>query len=110
VSPAQRRYVLEQVIRNLAMHFAQVGDGPFDIDRVPVYDRADDEVGRLSRSTGYVLSGAPSPTWETTHGLGDFLASVWLGSQQRGASASERLRPISASVAPASRKRIEPVQ
>lgn len=44
VFPAQRRDVLEQLIRNLAMHFAQVGDGPFDIDRVPMHDRANDKV------------------------------------------------------------------
>lgn len=34
VFPAQRRDVIEQLIRSLAMHFSQVGDGPFDIDRV----------------------------------------------------------------------------
>lgn len=39
VFPAQRRYVLEQVIQ-----LRKVGDGPFDIDRIPVYDRTDDEV------------------------------------------------------------------
>lgn len=44
VLPAQRRDVLEQMIRNLATHFAQVGNGPFDIDRVPMDDGADDEV------------------------------------------------------------------
>lgn len=44
VLPAQRRDVPEQMIRNLATHVAQVGDGPFDVDCVPVYDRADDEV------------------------------------------------------------------
>ena len=44
VFPAQRRDVLEQVIRNLAVDFAQVGDGPFDIDRIPMHDRTDDEV------------------------------------------------------------------
>ena len=44
VFPAQRRDVLEQVIRNLAVDFAQVGDGPFDIDRIPMHDRANDEV------------------------------------------------------------------
>jgi hypothetical protein len=42
--PVQRRDVLKQMIRNLATHAAQVGDGPFDIDRIPVYDGADDEV------------------------------------------------------------------
>lgn len=44
ILPTQRGDVLEQMIRNLALHFAQVGDGPFDIDRIPMYDRTDDEV------------------------------------------------------------------
>lgn len=44
VFPAQRRDVLEQMIRNLAMHFAQMTDGPFDVDRIPMHDRANDEV------------------------------------------------------------------
>lgn len=42
--PAQGRDVPEQVIRNLATHAAQVGDGPFDVNRVPMDDRTDDEV------------------------------------------------------------------
>lgn len=44
VFPAQRRDVLEQMIWNFTMHFAQVGDGPFDIDRIPMHDRTDDEI------------------------------------------------------------------
>ncbi len=44
VLPAQGRDVPEQVIRNLATHAAQVGDGPFDVNRVPMDDRTDDEV------------------------------------------------------------------
>ena len=49
--PAQRRDMLEQMVRNRPMCVAQMGDGPFDIDRVPVYDCADDEIetGRAER-------------------------------------------------------------
>ncbi len=49
--PAQRRDMLEQMVRNRPMRVAQMGDGPFDIDRVPVYDCADDEIetGRAER-------------------------------------------------------------
>ncbi len=57
VLPAQRGDVLEQMIRNLAMHFAQVGDGPFDIDRVPMHDRANDEV-EAGGAEGLALEGS----------------------------------------------------
>ncbi len=54
VGGSWRRYyrdVLEQMIRDLADAFCVGGDGPFDIGRVPVHDRADDEVRPEARNT-----------------------------------------------------------
>lgn len=44
VLPIQRRDVLKQMIRNLATCTAQVGDGPLYVNRIPMHDRADDEI------------------------------------------------------------------
>ena len=55
VFPAQRREMLEQMVRNLAMHFAQVGDSSFDIDRIPMHNRANDKMGSEHRCRTVLL-------------------------------------------------------
>lgn len=42
--PAQRRYVFEDVVRDVSALLAQMGDSAAKIDGVPVNDGADDEV------------------------------------------------------------------
>ena len=42
--PTQRRYMLQQLVGNNTTLLAQMGGSPAEIDSVPIYDGADDEI------------------------------------------------------------------